>query len=346
METSGEKLYTRITKQKNVILLGLLLTTIIVFIADICIGPSWLSVSKIVSTIFNFGSPDSKTHVIVWDIRLPMALAAIIIGSGLAIAGAEMQTILNNPLASPFTLGISGAASFGAALTVVLRVGLFVENDFAVSVNAFVFAMLTCVLIYSIGKLNEFGIGIVVLAGIAVSLFFQSALATVEYFANEEQLNAVVFWMFGSLARITWLKLGIVTTSIIITIPILLANSWKLTALRLGEEKAKNLGVNVKRLKIEVFILVSIITAVAICFSGIIGFIGLVAPHIARMLVGEDQRFFLPTTALSGAIFLSLASIASKTVDHGSIFPIGILTSLIGLPFFIALLVRTRRQYW
>ncbi|MDY6911242.1 MAG: iron ABC transporter permease [Chloroflexota bacterium] len=346
MVSNGKELYDKITGQKRTLLLGLAVVIVIAFLADICIGPAWLSITEIFSAIFQPDSVDRGVQVIVRDIRLPIALMAVMVGASLAIAGAEMQTILDNPLASPFTLGISSAAGFGAALALVFGAGISIGEEFVVPINAFLFAVLTCFLIYSISKVGRFGVGAIVLAGIAVSLFFQSALATVEYYAAEEELEAVVFWMFGNLTRVTWLKLGIVTVVLAVTTPLLVKDAWKLTALRLGEEKARSLGIDVVRLRLKVFICVSVITAVAVCFTGIIGFIGLVGPHIARMLVGEDQRFFLPTSALAGAIFLAAASIASKLVDPGAIFPIGVLTSLIGLPFFIFLLIRTGRQYW
>jgi iron complex transport system permease protein len=343
---SGKEVYSKITGRKRTLLGGLVVVAVIVFLVDICIGPARLSITEILSAIFRPDSVDRSTYVVVWDIRLPVALMAVVVGAALAIAGAEMQTILDNPLASPFTLGIAAAAGFGAALALVFGVGILIGEAFVVSINAFAFAMLTCILIYSISKVGRFGIGAIVLAGIAVSLFFHSALATVEYYAAEEELEAVVFWMFGSLTRVTWLKLGIVAGVLGVTTPLFVKDAWKLTALRMGEEKARSLGVDVARLRLKVFVCVSVITAVAVCFTGIIGFIGLVGPHIARIFVGEDQRFFLPTSALAGIIFLSAASITSKMIDPGAIFPIGVLTSLIGLPFFIFLLVRTRRHYW
>ncbi len=346
MTITGIEIYKAITDKKKILILFLLSGVLLSFLIDICIGPSWLSIADILLIVFHADSVDPGNHVIIWEIRIPIAIMAILIGASLAVSGAEMQTILDNPLASPFTLGISSAAGFGAAVSLVFEMSFPGFQAFVVPFNAFIFAMLTCFLIYLMSRIGKFGVGSIILAGIAVSLFFQAALATVEYFAAEEQLQAIVFWMFGSLTRVTWLKLGIVVLVLIVALPVLILDAWKLTALRLGEEKAQSLGVNTEKLRLKVFICVSVITAVAVCFTGIIGFIGLVGPHIARMLVGEDQRFFLPTSALAGALFLSIASIASKTIDPGAIFPIGILTSLLGLPFFVYLLIRSGRQYW
>jgi iron complex transport system permease protein len=155
-----------------------------------------------------------------------------------------------------------------------------------------------------------------------------------------------VFWLFGSLQKANWSKLWIITVVLAVCIPVLVADVWRLTALKLGDERARGLGVDVARLRLRSFALISALTGVAVAFVGTIGFVGLVAPHIARMLVGEDQRSFLPASALYGALLLSLASIASKTVLPGAIVPIGIVTSLIGVPFFVWLILRNRRAFW
>lgn len=206
--------------------------------------------------------------------------------------------------------------------------------------------MLTCLLIYAIARRARLSAETMVLAGVAILFLFQSATALLQYVASEQQLQAVVFWLFGNLFRTTWLKLAIAATILIVTVPVLAKDAWKLTALRLGDEKAKSLGIKVDRLRIKVFIWVSILIGAAVCFVGTIGFIGLAGPHIARMLVGEDQRFFLPTSALAGAVLLSSASAVSKLVIPGAILPIGIVTSFIGVPFFIALTLKSRKGYW
>lgn len=314
---------------------------------DIAVGPAWLSISEILSAIFKPNSVSPATSVIVWSLRLPIALMAVVVGASLSIAGAEMQTILGNPLASPYTLGISAAAGFGAALALVFGVGIIPYGEhFMVPINAFFFAMLTCLLIYAIARRSKLSTEAMVLAGVAILFLFQSATALLQYVASEQQLQAVVFWLFGDLFRTTWIKLAIAASTLIVTVSVLAKDAWKLTAMRLGDEKAKGLGINVERLRLKVFIWVSILIGAAVCFVGTIGFIGLAGPHIARMLVGEDQRFFLPTSALAGAVLLSAASAVSKLVIPGAILPIGIVTSFIGVPFFIALTLKRRRGYW
>ncbi len=347
MVTQAEELYQRITGRKVAVVVSLAFTVVLTLFVDIAVGPAWLSITEILSAIFKPNTVNPATSVIVWNLRLPIALMAVVVGASLSIAGAEMQTILDNPLASPYTLGISAAAGFGAALALVLGVGIIPYGEhFVVPINAFFFAMLTCLLIYAIARRARLSAETMVLAGVAILFLFQSATALLQYVASEQQLQAVVFWLFGNLFRTTWLKLAIAATILIVTVPVLAKDAWKLTALRLGDEKAKSLGIKVDRLRIKVFIWVSILIGAAVCFVGTIGFIGLAGPHIARMLVGEDQRFFLPTSALAGAVLLSSASAVSKLVIPGAILPIGIVTSFIGVPFFIALTLKSRKGYW
>ena len=328
-----------------IILFGFL--TIMMLLIDITTGPARLSMIEVFNAIMIPHNSKPTTRVIVWIIRLPIALMALVVGASLSIAGAEMQTILDNPLASPYTLGVSAGAGFGAALALVLGVGLLPNTEtIFVPFNAFFFSFLTCILIFLISKLRGVTMETMVLTGIALLFLFSSLLALLQYLASEEELQAVIFWLFGSLLKTTWAKLGIAFAVLSFVTPFLLKDAWKLTALRLGDEKAKSIGINVEKLRLKVFILISILAAAAVCFVGTIGFIGLVGPHIARMLVGEDQRFFLPMSALAGALLLSSASIGSKSIVQGAVFPIGIVTSFIGVPFFLSLILVKRRNFW
>ena len=343
----GRQIYREITGRKYLLLA--LLTGALAFslVLDISLGPARLSLWEVASTILRPGAAEVTDRVIVWDIRMPMALMAVIVGAALAIAGAEMQTILNNPLASPFTLGISAAAGFGAALALVLGISVIpFAGIFLVSVNAFFFAMLAALAIYFLSSLRGVTIETVVLLGIALVFLFSSLLALLQYLASEQALQQVIFWTLGSLVKATWTKIAIAAGVLLVITPLFVKQVWTLTALRLGDEKAYSLGINVKRLRLQVLISVSILAAAAVAFAGTIGFVGLVGPHIARMLVGEDQRFFLPMSAIAGALLLSAASIVSKAITPGAISPIGIVTSLVGVPFFLSLILAKRRQLW
>jgi len=265
----------------------------------------------------------------------------VVVGMSLGLAGAEMQTILNNPLASPFTLGVSNAASFGAALAIVLGIGIpGVPDQWFVSANAFIFALFSALMLDGITRWTRVATSGVVLFGIAMVFTFNALVSMMQFIATEDTLQGLVFWTMGSLARATWVKLGVMTLAFAILLPISMSNSWKLTALRLGEDRAVSFGINVRRLRLGTLLRISILTALAVAFVGPIAFIGLVAPHIARMMFGEDHRFYLPASALIGALVLSMASIASKNLIPGVIIPVGIVTSLVGVPFFLSMILR------
>ncbi|HPT38040.1 MAG TPA: iron ABC transporter permease [Methanothrix sp.] len=347
MSTEYRGAYDRITRKKLTCLIAVVGALLLTFFVDVMTGPAWLSMSEVIQGIFWPDSSDPMVSVIVWVIRLPVALMAIAVGAALGVAGAEMQTILGNPLASPYTLGISGAAGFGAALAMVLGVGVVpYAEEFLVPLNAFIFSLVSCMTIYMLARERKNQTETIILVGIALLFLFNALVALLQYLASENQLQAVVFWLFGSLMKATWPKLAVVTAVLILLVPMFASDAWKLTALRLGDSKAQSLGINVRKLRLKVFLSISLITATAVCFVGTIGFVGLVAPHISRILVGEDQRFFLPLSALCGALLLSAASVGSKMIIPGSIFPIGIITSFIGVPFFLSLILTQKEGHW
>jgi iron complex transport system permease protein len=327
------------------IIIGLCIC-VISFIADILIGPSWLTLSETVNAIFHRETVPVTTAVIVWTLRLPAALMAIGVGASLGIAGASIQTILDNPLASPYTLGISAGAGFGAALAVIF--GGFLTATIGTSlvpVYAFSFSILTCMLIYFIGRFRNLAPETMLLCGLGLSFLFQSLQSLLQYISSPEALQSIVFWLFGSLAKADWFTALLIYIVLLVVIPLIMRDAWKLTALKLGDEKARSLGINVEKLRVKIFVLISILTSFAVCFVGVIGFIGLAGPHIARILVGEDQRFFIPLSAVFGAAILSAASVISKVVSHGAMLPIGIVTGLIGVPFYFSLIFRDKKRY-
>ncbi len=345
--TDARKLYARLIRRKYPWIVGLCIALVVTFVLDVMIGPAWLSVSEVLSALLRSAAADPRNLIIVWLIRLPVAVMAVVVGASLGLAGGEMQTILDNPLASPFTLGISAASGFGAGLAIVYGIGVVPHAEhLLVPVNAFFFAMLTSLIIYGLAKVKNAGSETIILAGIALLFLFNALNALLQYEADLEDLQTLVFWLFGSLLKSTWPKVGIAVAVILVITPLLLRNAWKLTALRLGDQKARSLGINVERLRLQTMILISILTAASVCFVGTIGFIGLVAPHIARVLVGEDQRFFMPCCALGGALLLSAASVSSKLIVPGAVYPIGILTAFIGVPFFLSAIMRKKKRFW
>ena len=241
-----------------------------------------------------------------------------------------MQTILGNPLASPYTLGLSAGAGFGASFA--MAVGLGAAGKIAVPLCAFICSLIACAGIYIISKKRNFATGTMILAGIGMVFLFQAGQSFMQYIASSEALSGIVFWTFGSLSKSSWPKVLTVLAVFLFVFIIIYKNAWRMTALTMGEERAKTLGVNVKKLRMLIFLLISLLTATAVSFVGCIGFVGIVAPHIARIFLGEDQRYYLPMSAIIGALLLSLANIAAKSVMPGAVFPLGILTSLLGVP--------------
>ncbi len=333
--------YRHILRRRAGLIALLLAALFIALLIDFTVGPSGLPWRELWQTLTAPAAADPTTRVIVWDIRLPSALMAALVGMALGMAGAEMQTILNNPLASPFTLGVSSAAAFGASLAIVLQLGLpGVPAGWLVAGNAFVFALLAALMLDAVTRWGGMNTSGVVLFGIAMLFTFNALVSLVQFMASAEALQNLVFWTMGSLSRSSWTTVAVLAAAFALALPLAMRQSWKLTALRLGEDRAASFGVDVRRVRVAALARVSLLSALAVAFVGTIGFIGLVAPHIARRLFGEDHRFFLPGSALVGAVILSLASIASKNLMPGVIVPVGIVTALVGIPFFVAVVLR------
>jgi iron complex transport system permease protein len=337
--------YSRLIQRRVLIIVGLTAAMLAALLADLVTGPSSLTALDAIRGLLAPESLSGPMRVIIWDVRLPQALLALLVGAALSLAGAEMQTILNNPLASPFTLGVSSAASLGAALAIVLGLGIpGLSISWIVSVNAFVFAFASVLLLQALSRMRGTGPETLVLIGIALVFTCNALVALIQFVASQEALQQLVFWSMGSLSRGNWEKLGVLALVLAIVAPLSLAASWKMTALRLGEDRAMSFGVNVPRLRFLSLLRVSLLAATSVAFVGTIGFIGLVGPHIARLLVGEDHRFLLPASMITGALVLSLSSIASKIIVAGAVMPVGIVTALVGVPFFVVLIFMRRER--
>ena len=242
-------------------------------------------------------------------------------------------------------LGIAAAAGFGAALALVVNSLFGLESLLSIPLGAFFFSMLAASMLFGLALMRHVNSQTIILAGIALLFLFQSLLSLLQFVSSPELNQQIVFWLFGSLMRTTWDSLTITFVITLVCSVLLYRDAWNLTCLRLGEARARSLGVNINALRIKTLVLVALMTATAISFVGIIGFIGLVAPHIGRMLIGEDQRFLIPLSALCGAAMLSMSSVISKSIVPGALFPIGIVTAIIGVPFFIWLILGRGRKH-
>ena len=283
-------------------------------------------------------------HTVFVELRLPRILMAVAGGIGFAVSGTAMQGILRNPLVSPFTIGISSAAGFGAALAIVLNTGIIGNADWLVITNSFLFAMMAAFLVYAIAMFKGVQAGTIILAGIVIMYFFSAFTSLLQYTANESQLKSVMHWMFGNLAISNYNNILIVCIFLVVFIPIIIKQSWGLNSLADGDETAISLGVNPRRLRVVIMICSSAITAIIICFTGIIGFICLVGPHISRMLIGNDHRYLIPFSGLIGALLLLTADTIGRTIISPVEIPVGIITSFIGVPLFLWLLLRKKTR--
>lgn len=330
------------------VLLGLL---IVLLGYAVTIGSAGLSIGEAYEAILAGLFPEhfqasQLAMDVVWDLRLHRVLFAVVAGFALAVSGTVMQGILRNPLASPFTLGIASAAACGASIAIVLGAGFFGGGEGLIIGNAFAFAFIASLGIYAMARSRGMNAEVMVLAGIALMYLFSAITSLLQYLGSSEQVQAVVFWMFGSLDKSSWPKLGFVTLIVAITVPYLLLKAWDLNALADGDDVALSLGIPVKRAMTIFMVIASLMTAGVICFTGTIGFIGLVAPHITRMIVGADHRVMIPASGLVGALLLLGADCLSRTVLSPTVLPVGIMTAFLGVPFFIFLFMRRRDVAW
>lgn len=335
--------YSRIAKHRVVLLLGLVIALCLSVSADIVTGPSTLSLTDVVGGILDPGSLGIGERVILWTVRLPYSLMAVVVGASLGIAGAETQTALNNPLASPYTLGISWAAALGAVAAIVLQLDA-VFGAMILPLAAFAMAMAAGLAILALSQLFGSRPETIILFGIALVFACTALISLLQFLADAETIQESVFWMMGSLGRATWDKVAVVAAAFACVFPFTQWSAWSMTLLRAGEDQAASAGLGVHRLRLVSILRTSLLTATAVAFVGTIGFVGLVGPHIARMLLGEDHRFLLPGAAITGALMLSLASIASKALIPGVVLPVGIVTALVGVPVFVLLIIARRSR--
>ncbi|WP_315980743.1 FecCD family ABC transporter permease [Aliamphritea spongicola] len=342
--TTLARAYKGFVLRRQIILLLMVLMTGASLLLDLASGPAGLSAWQVLEGLLNPAGLSAAQYVIIWDIRLPFGLMALVVGACLGLSGAEVQTALNNPLASPFTLGVGAAATLGASLVIVLDFSwLNISYNLLLPAAAFVCACLASLLILQLSRMLGASIHTLLLFGIALMFGLNAAVGVLQFIADATALQQIIFWTMGSLARATMDKVLIVSIVLAVCLVGSVRQVWALTALRSGEEQARSQGIHVERLRLLVLLRVSLLTAVALAFVGEIGFIGLVGPHIARMLLGEDHRFFLPGSAIAGALLLSLASLASKTLLPGIILPVGLVTALVGVPLFIGLIFQRGR---
>ena len=284
-------------------------------------------------------SAASDADIVIWSIRLPRIVASIVAGAALSLSGLTLQTFLKNPLASPMTLGIMHGAAFGAAVSVVI----FSNQIFSATVFAFLGSISSTAVILSISRMKKMSSEAVILSGVAMSSLFLSGTVLVQYLATETELSVIVFWTFGDAARSNWQQIGIMSLIVIIVFIFLLIISLDMNAMDSGEDAAMGLGVNVESLRLWAVGAAALISAVVTAFHGVIAFMGLIAPHIARRIVGADHRILIPCSALLGSLLLLAADTIGRIFVSSGALPVGVITSFMGAPMFLYFLIREKR---
>ena len=329
---------------KKLILLFLIGGLILTLLLSLTIGPIHIPVTTILKILFSKIFDISKTwpdnfQQIILNVRLPRILLGMLVGSALSISGCAMQAIFRNPMASPYVCGVSAGGAFGASLVIVLG-----APQFLIIPVAFFFSLLAVFLVYYLAKTGtKVSVETLLLAGIAISLFFSSITAFIQYVANEWQLREIIFWLMGGLWASNWNKVLTSFPIIFLGTICLIFFYRELNILLIGEEQAQDVGVEVEIARKIILVLATLITATAVAASGTIGFVGLIIPHMMRIIIGTDHRFLVPASCICGSIFLVWVDTFARSLISPTELPVGIITALIGVPFFLFLLKRRKR---
>jgi len=343
--------YSRyIGRKTTFIFIGLLMLSLVI-LYSISTGAAHIPIADVIRALAGIGE-SKRFNLIVWQIRLPQVLAAVVAGAGLSVGGAVMQSVLRNPLGSPFTLGISHAAAFGAAFSVMIlgsgtmagtQVGaVTISNPYVTTGTAFLFSMMTSFFIVAVARMRSAKPETMILAGVALGALFTAGTMFLQFFADDVQLAAMVFWTFGDVARAGWKELAVMAGVTIAATIYFIFNAWDYNAVDAGDETARGLGVRVERVRLTGMLVASLVTAATVSFLGIIGFVGLVCPHMVRRLIGADNRFLLPASAVLGAVLLLVSDTAARLILAPHLLPVSILTAFMGAPVFMILIVKGR----
>lgn len=326
---------------------------LILTVFAVIVGPVNVSFSELISVVTGQVTSGSAYNIL-WNIRIPQILTAIIAGAGLAISGGVMQSVLKNPLGSPYTLGISHAAAFGAAFAIVfMGTGttqpsgniIDINNPYITTISAFVWSLVSTGIILALAKYKQATPETMILTGVALGSVFTAGVSGIQYFAEDTEIAAVIFWQFGDVSKTVWNEIGLIAAIVIPFSIWFTYNSWNFNALNSGDDTAKSLGVDVEKLRIKGMIASSVVSALIVSFVGIIGFVGLVVPHIVRKVIGGNEMLLLPFSFLTGSLLLLASDTVARNIISPEVLPVGILTSFLGAPLFIYLVIKGR-EYW
>ena len=343
IEVSGG-VYRQYIRRKCLVLLFMILLAAAAALASLMAGSAGLTIREVALALF--GGGNKQTATIVWNVRMPRVAAALVVGIALSICGCVMQNVLRNPLACASTLGVSQGASFGAAVSIIcLGAGsqvntVTITHPYVVTLCAFLGGMATTAVILALSRLRGSTPSVMVLAGVAISAMFTGGTTLVQYFADDVMVATVVHWTFGNLGRAGWSEIGLTGLLSLLALLFFLYHRWDYNAMESGFYTAKSLGVPVDWLIPASMVACALISSVAVAFVGCINFIGLIASHIMRRFVGNDFRFLIPCTALCGASLLLASDIACRMLVPPTVLPIGALTSFLGAPLFLYLIMK------
>jgi iron complex transport system permease protein len=330
-----------------------LVLLLILLVVSISVGAVPIPLGAVIRTLFS-SSGSRQWEIIIFNIRLPQALTAVVAGAGLAVSGVSMQSILRNPLGSPFTLGIANAAAFGAAFSVMIlgsgamsssgADAVTVTSPYLTTLTAFLACLAATGVILSISRIKRASPEVMVLAGVALGSVFTAGTMFLQYFADDVQLAAMVFWTFGDVGRASWRELITISLVTIGASVYFIFNRWNYNAIDAGDETARGLGVPVEQIRLVGMVVAALVTATIIAFVGVIGFVGLVCPHMVRRIVGDDHRFLIPATLIAGGLLLLAADTVARIILAPNVLPVAILTAFMGAPVFLYLLVKGYRK--
>ncbi len=346
-EKKLETEYGKYIRFKRLFLILMIVAMLVIALVAITSGSSGLTLGEVINTIL--GNGNAKTRVVVFNLRLPRIVTAIVAGIGLAVVGCVMQSILRNPLASSSTLGVSQGAAFGAAFAIIALDagmqsqtldGVAISNPYTTSICAFVGSMLSTLVVLGLSRIKKITPQTMILSGVALSSLFSGGTTLLQYFADDVKVAAVVFWTFGSLGSTSWREILIMAVVVAAASVFFMMNRWNYNAIQGGESTAKGLGVNTDRLLLVSMVVCSATASVIVSYIGIINFIGLIAPHLMRRVVGSDYRYLLPASALMGAVLLLLSDTVARLIVQPVVLPIGAITSFLGAPLFLYLIFK------
>lgn len=355
MQGTGIEDFKRYSRRNLVIIIAMAIAMIVLAIITLMLDERFDDLGYLLHILFNKDAPDVDpiSNILVWDLGLPRIISCILAGMTLGVAGTVMQCVLKNPLGSPYTLGVSNAAAFGAALGIVVLGGgiisgqslasIIIQNPYLVATSAFIWAMIATGVIILLVKITKVSPETMVLAGVALSSIFAAGISMLQYMYNEYALSTIVFWQFGSMGKAGWDQLALIAVVALAAILFFISKRMDYNALDAGDEVASSLGVNVEGLRLITLVVAAMVTAIVVSFMGVIAFIGLLGPHIVRRFVGNDHRYLIPGSMFLGAIILLVSDCIGQTAMDFTI-PVGIITSFLGGPLFLYLLIRGYRK--